>query len=80
MLAFPRLHERVSSVTSARAASREALGQALEWLRARPILDLEMRLGEGTGAALAMSTIESALDLFHEMATFQSASVSGKIR
>jgi nicotinate-nucleotide--dimethylbenzimidazole phosphoribosyltransferase len=39
-----------------------------------------MRLGEGTGAALAMSIIESALDLFHQMATFQSAGVSGKIR
>jgi nicotinate-nucleotide--dimethylbenzimidazole phosphoribosyltransferase len=54
--------------------------EVLESLRARPILDLGMRLGEGTGAALAMSTIESALDLFHQMATFQSAGVSGKIR
>ena len=54
--------------------------EALEVLRARPILDLDLRLGEGTGAALAMSTIEAALDLFHDMATFQSAGVSGKIR
>ena len=54
--------------------------EVLEWLRARPILDLEMRLGEGTGAALAMSTIEAALDLLHQMATFQSAGVSGKVR
>ena len=54
--------------------------ETLEWLGVRPILDLEMRLGEGTGAALAMSTIEAALDLFHQMATFQSAGVSGKIR
>lgn len=54
--------------------------EALEFLHVRPILDLDMRLGEGSGAALAMSIIESALDLFHEMATFESASVSGKIR
>src|ERR1700683_353899 len=54
--------------------------EALEVLHARPILDFEMRLGEGTGAALAMSAIESALDLFHQMATFQSAGVSEKIR
>jgi nicotinate-nucleotide--dimethylbenzimidazole phosphoribosyltransferase len=54
--------------------------EALAWLRVRPILDLEMRLGEGTGAALAMSVIEAALDLFHGMATFESAGVSGKIR
>jgi nicotinate-nucleotide--dimethylbenzimidazole phosphoribosyltransferase len=52
---------------------------ALEILGARPILDLGMRLGEGTGAALAMKTIESALALFHQMATFASAGVSGKL-
>jgi nicotinate-nucleotide--dimethylbenzimidazole phosphoribosyltransferase len=38
-----------------------------------------MRLGEGTGAALAMNIIESALTLFHRMATFASAGVSGRI-
>jgi nicotinate-nucleotide--dimethylbenzimidazole phosphoribosyltransferase len=52
---------------------------ALEALGARPILDLDMRLGEGTGAALAMNVIQSAIALFHEMATFASAGVSGKI-
>jgi len=52
---------------------------ALEHLDVRPIIDLGMRLGEGTGAALAMSVIEAALALFHEMATFESAGVSGKI-
>jgi nicotinate-nucleotide--dimethylbenzimidazole phosphoribosyltransferase len=51
----------------------------LEVLGVRPILDLGMRLGEGTGAALAMKTIESALALFHQMATFQSAGVSLKL-
>jgi nicotinate-nucleotide--dimethylbenzimidazole phosphoribosyltransferase len=51
----------------------------LEKLGVRPIVDLGMRLGEGTGAALAMSVIESALALFHEMATFESAGVSEKI-
>jgi nicotinate-nucleotide--dimethylbenzimidazole phosphoribosyltransferase len=64
-------------------AHRSAEGghrEVLEALGARPILDLGMRLGEGTGAALAMSIIESALDLFHQMATFQSAGVSEKIR
>ena len=51
----------------------------LEKLGVRPIVDLGMRLGEGTGAALAMSVIEAALTLFHEMATFESAGVSEKI-
>jgi nicotinate-nucleotide--dimethylbenzimidazole phosphoribosyltransferase len=52
----------------------------LESLGARPILDLGMRLGEGTGAALAMKAIESALTLFHQMATFTSAGVSRKLQ
>ena len=52
----------------------------LEHLGARPVLNLDLRLGEGTGAALAMNVIESALDLFHNMATFATAGVSGKVR
>jgi nicotinate-nucleotide--dimethylbenzimidazole phosphoribosyltransferase len=40
-----------------------------------PILDLELRLGEGTGAALAMSIIEASVKLYNEMATFSSAGV-----
>jgi nicotinate-nucleotide--dimethylbenzimidazole phosphoribosyltransferase len=38
-----------------------------------------MRLGEGTGAALAMNLLESAVALFQQMATFASAGVSGKL-
>jgi nicotinate-nucleotide--dimethylbenzimidazole phosphoribosyltransferase len=53
---------------------------ALEHFKLRPILDLDLRLGEGTGAALAMNLIDSALDLLHNMATFESADVSGKIQ
>jgi nicotinate-nucleotide--dimethylbenzimidazole phosphoribosyltransferase len=52
---------------------------ALQALGVRAMLDLDMRLGEGTGAAFAMNVIESALALFHEMATFESAGVSEKI-
>jgi nicotinate-nucleotide--dimethylbenzimidazole phosphoribosyltransferase len=48
----------------------------LEWFDARPILDLDMCLGEGTGAAIAMDIITAAVRLYNEMATFESASVS----
>jgi nicotinate-nucleotide--dimethylbenzimidazole phosphoribosyltransferase len=48
----------------------------LEHLGLRPILNLDMRLGEGTGAALAMPIIESSLRVYSEMATFASAGVS----
>jgi len=53
---------------------------ALEHFKVRPVLDLDLRLGEGTGAALAMNVIDSALDLLHNMATFEGAGVSGKVR
>jgi nicotinate-nucleotide--dimethylbenzimidazole phosphoribosyltransferase len=52
---------------------------ALQTMGVRAMLDLDMRLGEGTGAALAMSVIQAAIALSHEMATFASAGVSEKI-
>lgn len=48
----------------------------LDAIGARPLLDLDMRLGEGTGAALGMSLVEAALLILHEMATFEAAGVS----
>ena len=50
----------------------------LEMLQLHPVLDLGMRLGEGTGAALAMNVVEAALACFRDMATFEDAGVSGK--
>lgn len=45
-------------------------------LGARPLLDLNMRLGEGTGAALAMSLVEASIKILREMASFDDAKVS----
>lgn len=50
----------------------------LRHLEAEPLLDLGMRLGEGTGAALALSVVRAALALFADMATFESAGVSNR--
>ena len=48
----------------------------LDYIGIRPILDLRMRLGEGTGAVLAMPVVTSATHILTEMATFASAGVS----
>jgi nicotinate-nucleotide--dimethylbenzimidazole phosphoribosyltransferase len=48
----------------------------LQDLDLRPLLDLEMRLGEGTGAVLAMSLVEASLRILGEMATFEAAGVA----
>ena len=50
---------------------------ALEHLGLTPLLNLNMRLGEGTGAALAMPIIEAAAATLSDMATFDEAGVSG---
>ena len=51
----------------------------LDALRLAPVLDLQMRLGEGTGACLLMSLIEAAVKIMGEMATFESAGVKEKL-
>lgn len=43
----------------------------------RPLLDLNFRLGEGTGAALAMNLVEAAVSILTEVATFSEAAVAG---
>lgn len=48
----------------------------LDFLDAQPLFDLDMRLGEGSGAALGMNLVETAVKLYREMATFESAGVS----
>jgi len=50
---------------------------ALSWLGLTPLLDLDLRLGEGTGAVLAMPLVEAAMRTLQEMATFDDAGVSG---
>ncbi len=51
----------------------------LDYLKLKPVLDLGMRLGEGTGAALAISIVEAAVKILAEMATFADAGISGKL-
>jgi nicotinate-nucleotide--dimethylbenzimidazole phosphoribosyltransferase len=51
---------------------------ALDSLGLKPLLNLQMRLGEGTGAALGLGLLEAGLKIYKEMATFAEAGVAGK--
>ena len=53
-------------------------GEVLVRLGLRPLLDLDLRLGEGTGAALALPIVRAAVRLLNEMATFDEAGVSDR--
>jgi nicotinate-nucleotide--dimethylbenzimidazole phosphoribosyltransferase len=77
-LAAVRLcHEAVDYILPSHVSVEKGHQVVLDELGLIPLFDLEMRLGEGTGAALAMSIIEASAKILDEMATFESAGVAG---
>lgn len=77
-LAAVRLcHECVDYVLPSHVSIEVGHQVVLDELGLVPLFDLQMRLGEGTGAALSMSIIEAAAKVLSEMATFDDAGVAG---
>lgn len=76
-LVASELHRSVRDYIFASHQSVE-IGHAhmLQRIGQRPILDLDLRLGEGTGGALAMNLIEASLQAYREIRTFDEAGVS----
>lgn len=72
----PRIAERV---IAAHRSVEPGHTIVLERLGLRPLLDLDLRLGEGTGAALAFQLLDAAVRIRDGMATFESAAVSGPV-
>jgi nicotinate-nucleotide--dimethylbenzimidazole phosphoribosyltransferase len=77
VLAAKALDPQVGScLIFSHVSAEPAHRRMLEYLGARPLLDLEMRLGEGTGAALVIGLLANALALYNGMATFGEAQVT----
>lgn len=75
MIACGLSPEAKSCCILSHASAEPGHARMCEWLGQRPLLSLGMRLGEGTGAALAMNLLEAANRILTEMATFDSAGV-----
>jgi nicotinate-nucleotide--dimethylbenzimidazole phosphoribosyltransferase len=75
-----RLDPRVRGYfVAAHRGAEQGHTAVLAALGLRPLLDLGLRLGEGSGAVLALNMIHAAADLMREMATFDSAGVSDRV-
>lgn len=68
--------EAIDHCVFAHVSAEQAHARALERLGARPLLDLGLRLGEGSGAALGLVLAKTALHVHRNMATFADAGVS----
>ena len=61
----------VNFMLPSHCSAEQAHRSMLECIGLRPMLDMKMRLGEGTGAALAMSVLDASIKMLHEVGTFQ---------
>ncbi|MBK6648102.1 MAG: nicotinate-nucleotide--dimethylbenzimidazole phosphoribosyltransferase [Anaerolineales bacterium] len=76
MIAVTLAPECRQYLISAHRSKENGHALMLEWLGIKPLLDFDLRLGEGTGAALGISMAEAACKVLSEMATFGEAGVS----
>lgn len=65
-------------IVAAHLSTEPGHAALLQFIGARPLLNLSLRLGEGTGALAAFPVIVAAVDAFREMATFESAGVANR--
>lgn len=66
----------INNCIFAHTSGERGHAKLLQWLNVHPLLQLGLRLGEGTGAALAMPLVRAAVAFVNEMASFESANVS----
>jgi nicotinate-nucleotide--dimethylbenzimidazole phosphoribosyltransferase len=70
--------DSVAAMIAGHRSAEPGAGQALTHLGLRPLVDLDLRLGEGSGAALSLGLVQSAVRVLRDVATFDGAGVTDK--
>jgi len=70
--------DSVAAMIAGHRSAEPGATRALEHLGLRPLVDLDLRLGEGSGAALSLGLVQSAVRILRDVSTFDSAGVTGK--
>lgn len=76
LIAFGLKPQAADYMIGSHKSVEQGQGPALNLLRKQPLLDLSMRLGEGTGGAMAMTLVDAAVRILTQVATFEEAAVS----
>ncbi len=77
LIAAGLCHTSIDFMLASHLSVEKGHRAALNRLGLRPVIDADMRLGEGTGAALTLGIVDASLKILAEMATFAEAGVSG---
>ena len=70
--------DSVAAMIAGHRSAEPGAARALERLGLRPLVDLDLRLGEGSGAALSLGLVQSAVRILRDVSTFDSAGVTDK--